>query len=549
MRPARFGILALMTLFGCTASVGGVGLDPDHEGDPGSGRSVGYHRLELLDGPAIAVSRGMQSTLDVRYLDPSGMPVADGTVTFEIQGDGLGSVVDAHAVRTGDDGRATVKVRAGQTDGTFDVVASASDADPVTFEVTVTQNGAGDLRVTMTYDGARRVHGADLYLYEGGDCEHIEADRPPPADMLQSVSSLRDAVVFDGLPTRSHWTTLALALSETGQVTAWGCAGPTDVVGGDQAAVEVPLVDLPIRSDGTWQLESHFDVGASLPPGVDSMFDAMAEMTDDPDDPATYFLDQLEGQIDNGALRFALSAARALTGFDRSLNDELLGLAPNFVWDALDAGGDLGRALQDMQIDSILVVGEPDSEGNVEASHQLVDLVLTLDGHTHRFSIANDVGIHDATTRNVPITIEGERTMRIGAHSVGLGVGQLTRFALNEVVLPRFDHSPHSLGEFIEGLIQCDDIGRWLADWVGFGSRGTWESVCGLGANMLGTYLEQRLLDIDDQYDAMSLEGEALAEDDDKDLGLDRLQDGTWTARWTGGAGELPVAGTFEGHD
>ena len=538
-------------VLGCTANVGDLGPVPEDGPDPGTDpdRSAGHHRLEFLNGPTINISRGMQATLEVAYSDELGDPTPGGTVSFEVRGEALGSVLDARAVQTGDDGRASVKIRAGQSDGTFEVAARAPDADALTFEVTVSEKGAGDLRVTMTYDGVRRINGADLYLYEDGDCEQFDPTRPAPADLLQTTTSIREDVTFDGMPTRSRWTTLALALNQTGRVTAWGCVGPTEVVGGEEVPVEVPLTDLAVRMDGTWQLESHFDVGESLPSGVDSLFDAMAEMTDDPDDPATYFLDLLADQIDDGALRFAFNAARMLTGFDRSLNDVLLGLAPNFVWDALDAGGDLGRALQDMQIDSVLIVGTPNSEGQVEASHQLVDLVLSLDGRTHRFSIANDLGVHNATARHVPVTLVDEHTLQIGSHSVGLGVGSLARFALNEVVLPRFDHAPHSLAEFIEGLVDCGDVGRWLADWVGFGSRGTWESVCDVGVGMMGVYLEQRLLDVNDQYDSMALEGEAQAEDKDMNLDIEGIVDGTWNAHWTGAAGESALAGTFEGHD
>lgn len=512
---------------------------PDDSGD---------YTLEFVTGPAIDIGRNAQAELTVRYMSPKDEPM-DGSVWFDIEGDARGSTLDSAGGSTNDDGEATVHVRGGSNTADFRVVASADYADPITFRVNVQEGaGKGSLRVSLTYEGIRRLHGADIYLYEGGDCEDVDPNAPAPADLLQSVRSIRDDATFEGLEPDSHWAILAAAVNETGHVAAWSCYPEATILDQDETAVTLPLQDVPLSSEGRWELESHFDAGEALPDNIDRIFDALAEMSDDPNDPATFILDTIRDQIDNDALRLAFDAARIYWDLDEDLNQQILDAAPDFAIDALQAGGDLGRALADLQIDSDLRLGQPDEFGVINADHELIDLVLSLDGVTNRFSLANDVNVGGTTARNVLITVVEEHELQIEQHEFRVGLGTIVLFALNNMVLPRFSGSPESISELLENVVDCDSVGEWLSDTVDMGSPSTWEDICGFGLAAASLYAEQQLLTLNDGYDTMTLQGTAEIKDPNGDLGFDRIDDGVWTSTWSGAAGSVQFPGTFEGN-
>lgn len=512
---------------------------PDESGD---------YRLEFVTGPSIDLSRNAQAELTVRYMSPKDEPM-DGSVWFDVAGDARGSTLDSAGGSTNEDGEATVHLRAGSSAAEFEVVASADYADPISFQVTVTQGeGKGSLRVSLTYEGVRRLHGADVYLYEGGTCEGVEPGAPPPADLLQSVRSIRDDATFEGLAPASHWAILAAAVNETGHVAAWSCYPEAIIADEDETVVDLPLQDVPLSSEGRWELENHFDAGEALPDGVDRVFDALAEMSDDPNDPATFILDTIRDQIDNDALRLAFDAARVYWNLDEDLNQQILDVAPDFAVDALQAGGDLGRALSNLQIDSDLRLGQPDEFGVINADHELIDLVLSLDGVTNRFSMTNDVHVQGATARNVLITVVDEHELQIEQHQFRVGLGTIVLFALNNMVLPRFNGSPESISELLENVVDCDSVGAWLSDTVDMGSPATWEDICGFGLAAASLYAEQQLLVLNDGYDTMTLQGTAEIKDPNGDLGFDRIDEGVWTSTWSGNSGSVQFPGTFEGN-
>ncbi|MBI2896123.1 MAG: hypothetical protein HYY06_21375 [Deltaproteobacteria bacterium] len=549
MRSARFFMvllgLALVTGPGCGGGDGETGkLPPGEDPEPDS---EGDFRLEFVTGPEISLARGAQADLAVRYIDPKGEP-ASGNVWFDVAGDARGSTLSSQGNPADEEGEASVKLRAGSNDATFDVVVSADYADSIEFGVSVSaSHDGGDLRVSVTYDGVRRLHGADIYIYEGRDCAGIDPRQPPPADLLQSVQSIRDDATFQGLQAGSRWAVLAAAINDTGYVASWGCWPEARIEDGRETLVELPLQDIPVDAAGRWELENHFNMGEALPDDVDTIFDALAEMSDDPNDPATYILDQVREQIDNEALRFAFDAARIYWNLDAELNEQIDDAAPGFVLDAMSAAGDLGRALNDMQIDSDMTFGQPDEFGVINAEHQLIDLVMTLDGVTNRFSMADDVGLGGTTARNVMVGVLDEQTATIDPHEFRMGMGTLVLFALNNVVLPRFDGAPGSVREMLEGAVDCSSVGEWLSDTVDMGAPSMWEDLCGFALAAASLYAEQQILGMNDTYDTLTLAGTASIKDPNGDLGFDRLDDGVWSSTWSGNAGSVQFPGSFQG--
>lgn len=544
MSTKNFWMVLAVLAAGCGGGGSESTLPPGGDDDD----DTGDYYLEFVTGPTIEVGRNATDELTVRYMSPKDEPV-DGSIWFDIEGEARGSTLDSAGGATDSNGEATVHVRAGSNPTSFQVVASADYADPIRFDVTVTEGeGKGSLRVSLSYQGVRRLHGADIYLYEGGNCDGVDPNAPAPADLLQTVRSIRDDATFEGLEPGTQFAILASAVNETGHVAAWSCYPEAVIEDTDETVVELPLQDIPLSSEGRWELENHFNVGEALPDNVDSIFDAMDDMTDDPNDPATFILDMIRDQIDNDGLRLAFDAARIYWNLDEDLNDQIHDIAPDFAIDALQAGGDLGRALSDLQIDSDLRLGQPDEFGVITADHELIDLVLSLDGVTNRFSMTNDVNVQTTTAQNVLITVVDEHELQIEAHQFRVGMGTLVLFALNNMVLPRFAGSPESISEMLENVVDCESVGEWLSDTVDMGSPSTWEDICGFGLAAASLYAEQQLLVLNDGYDTLTLQGTAEIKDPDGDLGFDRIDEGVWQSTWSGASGSVQFPGTFTGN-
>ena len=406
----------------------------------------------------------------------------------------------------------------------------------------------GVIEAMLVYDGERRFAGADFYLFEvgaeGDPCPDADSEAPSAAITVVSLADGRaDIARFEDLQPGSHLVVGAAALDETGVVSAWGCS-PTVHVAEGLIEVEVPVIEIPRSLEGTWDLESHLRAIEGVPLGTRLAFGVLDEMTDDANDPATFLLDLLIAQfIEDDTYRMALGWVRQSAGIDRGLNERIRDWAPDLLFDAAAAGGDLVRALDDLRVDSRIDVDAPDEQGVSGAEHELLDLVFEVDDRVTRFSIADDVRIRDTTTRAVTVGLVDGGRVEIGRHEFEVGLGTLALFALHEVVLPRLDGSPRTLGELLSMLVDCREVGDWLSVETGIGSDEDWQDACVNGLDAIGAYLERQILAQDEQLSILALEGHA-------DIGAKvvprELQDGHWEVSWNGAAGTLPFGGAFE---
>jgi len=410
--------------------------------------------------------------------------------------------------------------------------------------------GWGRLDATLVYDGARRFAGADVYLLaaEDGDddpCAAIDPVAPGGAVTVVSLAdALGDVARFDDLAPGSRVAVAAAALDDSGVVSAFGCHPPV-AVPEDVLEVPVAIADRAASLEGTWEVESHLRLDEGIPLGTRLALGVLDEMTDDANDPATFLLDLLLAQfIEDEGLRTALGWVRQSAGIDRGLNDRIRDWAPDLLLDAAAAAGDLARALDDLRIDSRLEIGEPDADGVSLAQHELLDLVFELDDRDTRFSIARDVGLRDTTARDVVVGLDDTGRAELGRHSYALGLGTVALFALHEVILPRLDGSPRTLGEMLSMLVDCREVGDWLSAETGVGSDDDWEDACTMGLSGIGAYLELQLLALDEDLSTLSLEGHAEVGGDKVLPG--ELEDGEWEVTWSGTAGALPFGGDLE---
>jgi hypothetical protein len=144
MRTHKRIVLGLVLSLLSMACVGYVGPEEpaDNEGGLGGGGPA-TAQLTILGDTNLTVDNGAITTLNVKYTDLSGRPLA-GAVEFRIQGDALGAALGAASSIANNDGVARVDLSAGPAgDASFTVIAAASDAQSIMWRITVGAGGGG----------------------------------------------------------------------------------------------------------------------------------------------------------------------------------------------------------------------------------------------------------------------------------------------------------------------------------------------------------------------------------------------------------------------
>ncbi len=134
------------------------------DGGPGDGDDAapGTARLTIIGERTLALENGWSSELRVRYTDADDQPLA-GQIDFIFDGDAGGSELSSFSGTTNADGEVSVEFVAGDSGQlTFDIEATAADADAVRWNVQVLQNAlelAGDYRLSSKFDLASGLPG------------------------------------------------------------------------------------------------------------------------------------------------------------------------------------------------------------------------------------------------------------------------------------------------------------------------------------------------------------------------------------------------------
>src|SRR6476620_12666755 len=132
-------------------------------------------------------------------------------------------------------------------------------------------------------------------------------------------------------------------IASLGCVVALALAGCTvhsvagdDDGGGDGSGSQDETPEPEMDAQGTYRLQSTFDIATNMPGTAGSVLNGLIAATDDPDDPMLWLLDQMLAQMDDGTLKDILVGAKPLVaGY---LNDRLHDLAPNLVDTIVEVG-------------------------------------------------------------------------------------------------------------------------------------------------------------------------------------------------------------------
>lgn len=327
--------------------------------------------------------------------------------------------------------------------------------------------------------------------------------------------------------------------------TAVGCAAePTDEQGGADDTGETDEngpAARPLDAAGTYQLQSKLDLAASVPGTAGTVVNKIIEITDDPDDPTLWILDQAIAAMPSGYLKSALQSAKPyVAGY---LNDRLLDLAPDFVSVAVQLANDFGQMAKGFGLDETLEVsGAP---GAFASKVTVVGARFTVDG-AERDLLFADHGGADVAAGSADTTLEAGK-LGIGAHRFTLSYGQVLRMGLDAAIIPMFEPDATSLNELFAAKVNCPLIGQAIAAVIGFGAS-TYASACTSGLNRGADYIYSKIALLDGVALGLELTGTARALDTDGDRRVDTLNTGAWTGTVSFGDTPAPLTGaTFFG--
>lgn len=306
---------------------------------------------------------------------------------------------------------------------------------------------------------------------------------------------------------------------------------------GDGSGSQEPTPDPQVDAQGTYRVNSTFDIATNMPGTAGTVLNSIIAATDDPDDPMSWLLDQLLAQMSPGTLKDILVAGKPLVA--QYLNDRLHDLAPNLVDTLIKIGDRMGAMTKHFGLDEKLQVSSVDQTYIARVTADGVR--FTIDGTTTDLDFFSH-DIDDVVANDVFITYDkGAGRLGIGEHTLPLPYGKLVRLGLDFAIIPAIDPTAHNLPELLDHLVNCQGVGQSISDYLGVGSATFWAGACKSGLTAAGNMLYAQIAD---QNAKLSLEvvGTSRAADTNNDYKLDKLLFGTWSGTMTYDAADATLA-------
>lgn len=312
----------------------------------------------------------------------------------------------------------------------------------------------------------------------------------------------------------------------------------------DPVQWDVQVLEVALDVTGSYRVTSEFDLASGLPGTAGDVINTFIEMTDDPQDPATWVLDQLVDNIDSGIVQDFINGARP--ALDVILNEVLLSTTPDIVADLIEMGDAFGQIARNFGTGSELrVTATNDVDNALLAQHVMTDLIFTIDGDSYPYPFA-DMGMANPTAQ-VPFSYTANR-FTLGAHDFPLSYGSILMVALEQIIIPLINDSATDLESLLTNLVDCAAIGDAVSDYLGFGSSGLYEGGCLLGLEAAAGYVEDQILSLDSSAMVLGINGSARWIDSNNDHRVDVLQGGTWEGNMSYAGTPAPLGeSTFRG--
>lgn len=306
-------------------------------------------------------------------------------------------------------------------------------------------------------------------------------------------------------------------------------------------------VAVPIDPTGRYAVTSSVSL-ASAPSAAADLLGELIAATDGPDDPSRYLIDLMIERLPLGTTKsYAAALAPYIAAY---VNQRLAMVAPNFVDGARALSTGLARIATRFGTSETFDIASdgPRVEGDdyVAESHTVVRTITGVRFDLHAGRDVADVrfaplGLPDITAHTVAM-IDDDR-LTIVRHATALPYTRMLRLGLDFAVIPDVVPAAHDLAQALASLVDCDQLGVEVADYVGLGSASFYATACTLGLTALASRIYERIDAIDAASVPLEVSGEAIAVDKTGDGPMDAIASGTWTGSFAG----MSVTSSFEG--
>jgi hypothetical protein len=285
----------------------------------------------------------------------------------------------------------------------------------------------------------------------------------------------------------------------------------------------------PLTLEGTYQVESQFDLVTGLPGTLGDVVRTVIDITDSTNDPTTFLIDAALSQIHDTAVTNAVNALRP--GLDVGINEFLKSQLGDVYNNLLEFGNGFGDAAQRFGLKSELAVTK-NADGSYAATHTVKGIFFFTDAGGGK-RVRQDVDLADANVdyvvaSNVPVTRNGDTSINIGDHSLQMSYGKLLVYSVRNVVLRLIDPGASTMTDFLQDTVDCAALGRKIYDDVGSGSAGIYESACKTALAFAGNLIEGKLTEVGGTATGFHLHGTVQIRDTDADRKIDKLVSGQW---------------------
>ena len=552
-----------------TTSILPDGADTEVTPDPNQGREL----IPLHDASQpLNVRVTLNQPLRVKVIDYArGGPAVEAAVRFTLKkqpgseaGDASLSSATAY---TDAAGIATVTFRSNSVaDVGYAVDVTADLADPISFDVFVTNAPRGTLKVDLRYEGPIAVKNVHVRLVSGQyTCTQFNPVRPT-TDVLGEKTLLGTTggeVTWPNLPEAQRFTVFATAESQNDHLAAAGCLDGIVIVPNQENKTTLTLHLLTLNPTGVYDSTSVFDFTGAIPGQLGQLVDEISLLFTSP---GQFLINQIKKLAALYVGEFITNAVFGL--FEDAvadvIDDWMFNRSPAWVRDILTVGQDLFQIVNNLELEATLKISKLTNEYYVQG-------VLLWDGVALYWRLGcarpgeanydplcgrNEFSLSAFSNTQFPMDIiEGKFTasiqdfdqLDIDNHTIKLNYGRLIIFALNELVLPALT-GQHTLTDAILSFINCASI----ADGIYFSGLSTIgisesdiESFCTNGITLITRPVELILgaLAVDSQ---LRMSGHAVLSDDNDDLYVDRIQQGSFLGHFeSDGQAGSPFTGTW----
>jgi len=495
----------------------------------------------------------LNQLLRVKVVDyAQGGPAKDALVEFKLRPTNAAVTGDASlsafSVYTDAAGIAAITFRSNTiADVSYTVDVASDGADPVSFELFVADAPRGTLSVELKYEGPISVKNVHLRLISGQfTCGQFNPINPP-VDVLaeKTLLGVSGETEWTNLPDAQRFTVLATAESPDEHLAAAGCLDGVVIVANQDNKVTLTLFLLTLSPTGNYRSISNFDFTGAIPGQVGDVIDEISLLFTSP---GQFLINQVKKLA---ALYVGEFISNAVFGLFEDkvaeiIDDWMFNESPDWVQDILTVGQDLFQIVNNLEMLATLRISKLQNDYYVQG-------VLLWDGIAlywrlgcpeqgqsgydpacgrHEFSLAQFTDTEfpmDIVEGRFTASIQNFDQLDIDNHTIKINYGKLIIFALNELILPAISGT-HSLEDAIHSFIDCQSI----AEGIYFNALSSIgidvDDIAGFCNSAIDVIVSPVMfilggLAVDSQ---MRMSGHAVLVDDNDDLRVDRINDGSF---------------------